>query len=71
MYLLSQDKKNLIEFERLEFSKAFGTYSITAHGRGDTNWVSVASYDNEEQARAEFNHIIEALKLGQIVYEVR
>ena len=71
MYILSQDKKNLIEFERLEFSKAFGTYSIIAHGVATSNWVSVASYDNEEQAKQEFHHIMEALRQGEIIYEVR
>ena len=71
MYILSQDKKNLIEFERLELSKAFGTFSIIAHGICNSNFVSVASYDNEEQAKQEFHHIMDALRQGEIIYEVR
>ena len=71
MYLLSQNKKNLIKFEKLELRKTFGTYSITAYGIGNGTFEQVGEYTTEEQANQEFNHIMMALKQGLIVYEVQ
>ncbi len=72
MYLLAQDKNNLIEFNRLEYTKLFGTHTLTAYTAGATNYACVGSYESEEQARAEFNRIMEALRSGQTtIYEVR
>ncbi len=71
MYLLSQNKKHLIKFEKLELSKIFGTYSITAYGSESGLYAQVGEYDNEEQAKQEFQHIMDALRQGQTVYEVR
>ena len=71
MYLVSQDKKNIIHFERVEFSSLFKQYSIIAYGTGASVNATVGDYKTEEEARAEMNHIIEALKMGVEVYEVR
>lgn len=71
MYLLTQDKNKLLEFEKIELSKAFGTYSITAYGRGEMTFATVGQYKSEEEANAEFRHIVDALNNGQNVYEVR
>lgn len=71
MYLVSQDKKNLIKFERVELSSLFKTYTLTASGAGSSTWATVGTYDSEEQAKAEFARIIAALENGQTIYEVR
>lgn len=71
MYLLSQNKKTLIKFEKLELSKAFGTCSIHAYGTDSGIFAQIGTYDNEEQAKQEFQHIMDALQQGQIIYEVR
>lgn len=69
MYLLSQNKKILIKFEKLTLSKTFGSYYINAFGVN--NMEIIGEYDNEEQAKQEFQHIMDALRQGQTVYEVR
>jgi len=71
MYLLSQDKKNLIKFEKLEITSIFKSHTITAYGTGQSVWATVGTYETEEQARAEFARIIAALENGQTIYEVR
>lgn len=71
MYLVSQDKKNVIRIERVELSSIFKQYSIIAYGAGSASCATVGDYATEEQAKAEMNHIIEALKMGLDVYEVR
>ncbi len=71
MYLLTQDKMKLLEFERVELSKAFGTYMLTAYGKGNGSFATLGEYKSEEEAKMEFQHIIEALKMGQEVYEIR
>ncbi|MBQ3558390.1 MAG: hypothetical protein IJA07_02600 [Agathobacter sp.] len=71
MYLLTQDKNKLLEFERIEVTKSFGNYWISAYGKGNASYVTAGEYKSEEEARAEFRHIIDALNNGQMVYEVR
>ena len=71
MYLVSQDKKNLIKFERVELSSLFKNYTLTAYGTGTSTWATVGTYDSEEKAKAEFARIIAALESGQTIYEVR
>ncbi len=71
MYLLSQDKKCLIQFEKVEVTGMFKTYSLTAYGTGSSVWATVGTYDTEEQAKAELNHIIAALSNDMMIYEVR
>lgn len=71
MYLVSQDKKNIIRIERVEFSSLFKQYSIIAYGVGSAGCATVGEYKTEEQARAEMGRIIAALENGQTVYEVR
>ena len=67
MYLVSQDKKNIIRIERVEFSSLFKQYSIIAYGAGSASCATVGNYDTEEQAKAEMNHIIEALNMGVLL----
>ena len=71
MYLVSQDKKNLIKFEKVEVTGMFKSYSLTAYGAGQSVWATVGTYETEEQAKAELAHIIAALDNGQTIYEVR
>ena len=71
MYLVSQDKKNLIKFEKVEITSLFKSYSLTAYGTGASVWATVGTYDSEERAQAEFGRIIAALENGQTIYEVR
>ncbi|MBP3677746.1 MAG: hypothetical protein J6I97_05305 [Agathobacter sp.] len=71
MYLVSQDKKNLIKFEKIEVTGMFKSYSLTAYGTGQSVWATVGTYETEEQAKAELAHIIAALDNGQTIYEVR
>ena len=71
MYLLTQDKTKLIEFERVEITKIFSTYTITAYGKGNGSYETAGEYKSEEEVKAEFYRIIEALKMEQLVYEVR
>ena len=71
MYLVSQDKKCVIEFEKVEVTGLFKTYSLTAYGTGQSVWATVGTYDTEEQAKAELSHIIAALSNEQMIYEVR
>lgn len=71
MYLVSQDKKNIIRIERVELSSLFKQYSIIAYGAGSASCATVGEYKTEEDARAEMRHIIEAISAGQTVYEMR
>lgn len=71
MYLVSQDKKCLIQFEKVEITSLFKSHTLTAYGTGNGVYATVGTYDSEEQARAELNYIIAALNNGQTVYEVR
>ena len=71
MYLVSQDKKNLIKFEKVEITSLFKSHTLTAYGNGASVWATVGTYDSEEQAQAEFGRIIAALENGQTIYEVR
>ena len=71
MYLVSQDKKSLIHFEKVEVTGMFKSYSLTAYGTGTSVWATVGTYETEEQAKAELAHIIAALGNDQLVYEVR
>jgi hypothetical protein len=71
MYLISQDKKCLIKFEKVEVTGLFKSYSLTAYGTGQSVWATVGTYDTEELAKAELSHIIAALNSGQEIYEVR
>ena len=71
MYLVSQDKKNIIKIERVEFSSIFKQYMIMAYGAGNSTCATVGTYDTEEAAKAEMNHIIEAISTSQTVYEMR
>ena len=71
MYLLSQDKKNLIKFERVEITSIFKSHTLTAYGTGSSVWATIGTYDSEEQAKAELGHIMAALENGQTIYEVR
>ena len=72
MYLVSQDKKNVIKFESLEISSLFKKYSIMAYGSNSgTSFIAVGEYSSEEQAKAEMGRIIAALKNGETEYEVR
>lgn len=71
MYLLSQDKKNLIKFEKIEVSSLFKITTLTAYGTGPSVYATVGSYDTEEKAKAELGHIMAALENGQTIYEVR
>ena len=71
MYIVSQDKKNLIKFERIEISSLFKSHTLTAYGTGSSVWATIGTYDSEEEANVEFARIIAALENGQTVYEVR
>ena len=71
MYLVSQDKKNIIKIERVELSSLFKQYSIIAYGTGSSSFATVGEYKTEEAARAEMGRIIAALNNEQKVYEVR
>lgn len=71
MYLVSQDKKQVIKFEKVEVTGMFKTYSIHAYGTGQSVWGTLGNYDTEEQAKAELARIIAALENGQTIYEVR
>ena len=71
MYLVSQDKKILIQFEKVEVAGMFKTYSINAYGTGSSVWATVGTYETEEQAKAELARIIAAVTNEQTVYEVR
>ncbi len=71
MYLVSQDKKNIIKIERVELSSLFKQYSIIAYGAGSACCATVGEYKTEEDARAEMGRIIAALNNEQRVYEVR
>lgn len=71
MYLVSQDKKCVIEFEKVEVTGLFKSYSLTAYGTGQSVWATVGTYETEEQAKTELSHIIAALSNEQMIYEVR
>ena len=71
MYLVSNDKKRLIQFEKVEVTGAFKSYCLTAYAAGNSVWAQVGEYDSEEQAKAELARIIAALENGQTIYEVR
>ena len=71
MYLLSQDKKNLIKFEKVELTSIFKSHTLTAYGTGSSVWATVGTYETEEQAKAELGRIMAALENGQTIYEVR
>ena len=71
MYLVSQDKKHLIKFEKVEVVGMFKSWSLMAYGTGSSVYATVGTYDTEEQAMAELARIIAALSNGQEIYEVR
>lgn len=71
MYLFTQDKTKLLEFERIEVVKAFGTYCIRAYGKNEMSISIVGQYSSQEDANTEVRHIIDALNNGQKVYEVK
>ena len=71
MYLVSKDKKKLIQFEKVEVTGGFKTYCLTAYAAGNSIWAELGTYESEEHAKAELAHIIAALENGQTIYEVR
>ncbi|MBR6789967.1 MAG: hypothetical protein IKM31_03750 [Oscillospiraceae bacterium] len=75
MYLLSHDKKTLIQFGRVNIDRYFGglkgaKYALNAWGTAIANVVTVGLYPDEEAAKRELARIVAALKDGQSVYEV-
>lgn len=70
MYLVSQDKKRLIQFEKVEVTGVFKTYCLTAYADSGV-YAEVGTYQSEEQAKAELARIIATLENGQTIYEVR
>jgi len=75
MYLLSYDKKTLIQFGRVEIVRAFtgrggARFALSAWGVALANPVTVGLYPDEESAERELARIVAALREGQPVYEV-
>ena len=50
MYLVSQDKKNIIKIDRVEFSSLFKQYNIIAYGTGSSSFATVGEYKTEESS---------------------
>ena len=75
MYILSQDKKTLMEFGRIEVSRNLTTnkderIALCAWSRALTSTMTVGLYPDEEAAYAELRRIIDALNAGAAVYEI-
>lgn len=75
MYLLSHDKKTLIQFGRVEIvrylaGRGGAKYALSAWGIAAANVVTVGLYPDKESAKRELERIVAALKDGQPVYEV-
>lgn len=80
MYILTQDKKTLMEFGRIEVStnitfKKDDKYVLIAFSRASanstTNSTVIGTYPSEEVALNELRNIYMALNANQPVYEVR
>jgi len=76
LYILSQNKKLLMEFGRIEISKNFTgkseeKYVLSASGRGLANPVIVGMYASEDAASAELSSIITHMHAGASVYEIK
>lgn len=80
MYILTQDKKTLMEFGRIDVStnlsfKKDEKYVLIAFSRASanstTNSTVIGTYTSEEVALNELKSIFTALNANQPVYEVR
>lgn len=80
MYILTQNKKTIVEFSRIEVSsnltmKKDEKYVLVAHYNTSANSISdstiIGSYPNEETALKELRNIFVALSAEQPVYEVK
>ncbi|MCI8388027.1 MAG: hypothetical protein HFE63_06120 [Clostridiales bacterium] len=75
MYLLSEDKQVLMEFERIDISKNLTAkkdekYVLVATGRTPVNQKVIAAYPDEESAKNAIIDIMIALNQGRAVYEL-
>lgn len=76
MYILTQNKKMIMEFGRIEISTNFTMkkeekYALVASGRGMANPTVVGTYPSEKVAMAELRSIFMAINSEQPIYEVR
>ena len=76
MYILSRDKKSLIQFTKINVSKNFGggkteKFALTAIAADSAMDYIVATYPEEKLALLELERIVEALKENQTVYEIQ
>ncbi len=74
MYLLTQDRRELLQFSRVTISHTLGGKAIlcayTPGCDNTLNYVTIGTYRDEASAAAELLRITEALRSGVAVYEV-
>ena len=71
MYVLTVDKKTIMEFGRIEVVKSGKKYILHACSRATlASPVILAEYDEEEKAIEEIQNIKNALIENRVVYEV-
>ncbi|MEE1281875.1 MAG: hypothetical protein UHK60_06460 [Acutalibacteraceae bacterium] len=80
MYILTQNKKTIVKFSRIELSsnltmKKDEKYTLIAHCNTSANSLSdsiiIGLYPSEDAALKELRNIFVALNAEQPVYEVR
>ena len=79
MFLLTQDKHDLLQFSRVTISRNIGgkrdaKFALCAYVIGSDsslNYVTIGLYADEDAAAAELARITEALHTGKTVYEVQ
>lgn len=71
MYILTQDKKTLLEFGKIRIFKTGKRHVLEASERsGSFSPVYIAEFETEKEAVYELEKIKTALAEGQAVYEV-
>ena len=78
MYILTQNKKTIIEFSRIEVSsnltmKKDEKYVLIAYGKNGelSNSTVIGTFPSEDAALKELRNIFVALNADQPVYEIR
>lgn len=78
MYILTQNKKTIVKFSRIEVSsnltmKKDEKYILIAYGKNGelSNSTVIGTFPSEEDALKELKNIFTALSAEQPVYEVR
>lgn len=77
MYILSQDKKSLCDFCKLQITRNYGGKKnekyvlIAASTRPATDFITLGHFASEERAMAELQSIFSALQNRESTYAVK